>query len=169
MDEIDCPKGSFIIKGGIKIKGVLGIIQIAPISYLFVITKQRLVCEITSLNKARIYEILDTELIKLNREESTVNKEYEEAIIRAMNNGFYYSPDIDLTKLQVSGLDSEEEEWVRTSEKIQVILLSMFNYNFRTLKAKLNHKTQNINTGGTCNYTKIYDTMIYQIPHGKSK
>lgn len=120
MQEADWPKDKYSIKGGTKILGVLGIIQIQPVSYLLVITEHQLVCELSVPKRTRIYEITETKLIKLNNESWTQNKEYEEAIIRVMKCGFYYSPDTDLTTRHQPTNDAEEETWVHESEKLEV-------------------------------------------------
>lgn len=84
MQEIDLTKTEYKVLGGTKIYGVLGVIQIYPISYLFVITGQKLIYEITALERIRIYEITDTQLIVLNKEGSADNREYEVAINKVM-------------------------------------------------------------------------------------
>lgn len=123
MQEVDYVKEKFSLKGDYTIKGVLGIIQIAPVSYLLVVTEHKWVCELSIPKKARIYEITETKLIKLNNESYTENKELESAINRAMAYGFYYSPDIDLTQRQEPVKDSEEDDWVKSSEQDQVYFL----------------------------------------------
>jgi len=105
---------------GMKIFGVLGFIQIYPTSYLFVIKNQRKVYEISYPETIRIFEILDTELIVLNKEEGVENKEYVEAIKKVMKCGFYYSPDVDLSKRFMVNNDDQEDEWVRESEDLHV-------------------------------------------------
>lgn len=120
MQEVDLTKTDYKVLGGTKIYGVLGVIQIYPISYLFVITGQKLIYEITALERIRIYEITDTQLITLHKEGSADNREYELAINKVMKWGFYYSPDVDLTKRFMPGEDEGENDWVRDSAVLQV-------------------------------------------------
>lgn len=122
MQEVELGDSNFKVMNGKKIFGVLGFIQIFPASYLFVITGQKLIHEITTPERIRIYEITDTELLVLSKEAGTINKEYEIAITKIMKCGFYYSPDVDLTKHFGPEEDDQEEDWVRDSQCLKVFL-----------------------------------------------
>ena len=84
MQEVDLGDSPAGVISGVKIYGVLGIIQIYPVSYLFVITGQKKIFEINYPETVRIFEITDTELIVLNKEEGPENKEYVKAINKIM-------------------------------------------------------------------------------------
>lgn len=120
MQEVDLGDAPFGAVSGTKIYGVLGLIQIYPVSYLFVITGQKKIFEINYPETVRIFEITDTDLIVLNKEEGTENKEYVKAINKIMKCGFYYSPDADLTQRFMDDNDQTEDEWVKESADSQV-------------------------------------------------
>lgn len=122
MQEVDISQVDLKVPDGIQIYGILGFIQIYPIHYLFVITGRKLVYEITFPEKIRIYEITDTALLVLHKEDtSPANKEYEQAILKIMKCGFYYSPDVDLTSRFHLSDNTDEEERERHSAIIQDI------------------------------------------------
>lgn len=79
IQEIDISSLDFAPENGTKIKGILGIIQIYPASYLFVITGHKLVYEVNIPKRVRIYEITDTELIVMSKD-GNENMEYKNAI-----------------------------------------------------------------------------------------
>lgn len=122
MQEVKLPHGETGVVGGKKIYGLLGFIQIYPVSYLLVITGHKLIYELTVPERTRIYEITDTELIVLSKEgTATVNKEYEQAISKIMRCGFYYSPDTDLTqRFGIEEDDDQEPDHERCSELLPV-------------------------------------------------
>ena len=85
MQEVDISEMEYQVPEGTVIYGILGFIQIYPVQYLFVITGRKLVYEITFPEKVRIYEITETALLVLHKDESGLaNKEYETAILKIM-------------------------------------------------------------------------------------
>ena len=77
MQEINIEDTEYNPKSGTPIKGILGIIQIYPCSYLFVITGHKLIYEISQPKRIRIYEITDTDLLVIHKEAESENHEYK--------------------------------------------------------------------------------------------
>ncbi|CAI2365856.1 unnamed protein product [Moneuplotes crassus] len=119
IQEVDMSPSPIEPEGGYKIKGILGIIQIFPISYLLVIKEHKLVHEITIPIRMRIYEITEVDLLILDKE-GEENVEYKDAIIKIMKFGFYYSPDVDLTH-RIHGDFNHSDREERKTELIKDI------------------------------------------------
>lgn len=119
MQEADLTGANIELEEGTKILGLLGIIQIHPVSYLLVIKKQKLIYEITVPKRIRIYEITEVDLILMHKD-GEENTEYKEAIKKIMKFGFYYSPDDDLTH-RIHGDFNQEQVDERRSELIKDI------------------------------------------------
>lgn len=166
MQEVDSTNIDYEIAGKLKIWGVLGVIQIYPMSYLFVITGQKCIYTIDYPSRIRIYEITDTQLIPLNNDGKSKNKEYEQAITKIMKCGFYYSPDIDLTQRFNSTIDDQENDWVRESSLLQVNCQTSM---FRTyLHILWKTSAVKINSGGTRDSMSNMSIMTSLKTHGES-
>ena len=79
------------------IYGVLGIINIYPISYLWVITEYDN-SKLLRICGEEVYQISKVELIPLASKDKSDNKAYKDGIKRLLSSGFYFSYGYDLTK-----------------------------------------------------------------------
>lgn len=80
-----------------RIFGVLGIINIFPISYLWVISEYDTAKEL-KVSGEEIFEIRKVELVPLATKDKGANKPLKDGVKRLLSSGFYFSYGYDLTK-----------------------------------------------------------------------